>query len=360
MTYDYLIVGSGLFGSVCARELTDKGYSCCVIDKRNHIGGNCYTENKEGINIHKYGSHIFHTSDKKIWEYINKFGTFNNYKHHVVANFKGKIYSLPFSMWTFNQMWGVTTPSEAQSKIESQKFKGVPSNLEEQALSLVGSDVYSILIKGYTKKQWRKPLTDLPSSIIKRLPVRFTYDNNYFNDTYQGIPIGGYTKIFENLLKNITVKLNTDFFEDSLPKYKKLIYTGPIDRFFNYEFGKLEYRGLKFQHEKLPISNFQGHSVVNYTDEETPYTRIHEHKHYEFGTQPYTYITYEYPLKTNNPKEPIYPINNDLNQKIYKKYREKADNLENIHFGGRLAEYRYYDMHQIIGSALSKIDKWTV
>lgn len=354
--YDYLIVGSGLFGSVCARELTDKGYSCCVIDKRNHIGGNCYTENKEEINIHTYGPHIFHTSDKKIWDYINQYAEFNNFILTPVATYKGKQYALPFNMWTFNQLWGVKTPEEAQAKIEEQRFKDKPTNLEEQALALVGKDVYEILIKGYTKKQWQKDPKDLPPFIIKRLPVRLTYNNNYFNDTYQGIPIGGYTQIFEKLLEGIDVKLNTDYFVDSLPEYKKVIYTGPIDKFFNYEFGELEYRTLKFETKRLDIPNYQGVVVNNFTEENIPYTRIVEHKHFEFGTQPYTYITYEYPTNWISTSEPYYPVNDSKNQEIYKKYKKKADNLKNIYFGGRLAEYRYYDMHQVIGSALSKIN----
>ncbi len=357
MIYDYLIIGSGLFGSICARELTDKGYSCCVIDKRNHIGGNCYTENKEGINIHTYGPHIFHTSDKKIWDYINQYAEFNNFILTPVATYKGKQYALPFNMWTFNQLWGVKTPKEAQAKIEEQRFKDKPTNLEEQALALVGKDVYETLIKGYTKKQWQKDPKDLPPFIIKRLPVRLTYNNNYFNDTYQGIPIGGYTQIFKKLLERIDVKLNTDYFVDSLPKHKKVIYTGPIDKFFNYEFGELEYRTLKFETKRLDIPNYQGVVMNNFTEENIPYTRIVEHKHFEFGTQPYTYITYEYPIDWTPISEPYYPVNDNKNQEIYKKYKEKANNLENVYFGGRLAEYRYYDMHQIIGSALNFIKK---
>ena len=357
MIYDYLIIGSGLFGSICARELTDKGYSCCVIDKRNHIGGNCYTENKEGINIHTYGPHIFHTSDKKIWDYINQYAKFNNFILTPVATYKGKQYALPFNMWTFNQLWGVKTPEEAQSKIEEQKFRDKPTNLEEQALALVGKDVYETLIKGYTKKQWQKDPKDLPPFIIKRLPVRLTYNNNYFNDTYQGIPIGGYTQIFEKLLEGIDIRLNTDYFTDILPEHKKVIYTGPIDKFFNYEFGELEYRTLKFDTKRLDTSNHQGVVMNNFTEEKIPYTRIVEHKHFEFGTQPYTYITYEYPTNWTSTSEPYYPINDNKNQEIYKKYKEKASNLEDIYFGGRLAEYRYYDMHQVIGSALSKLEK---
>lgn len=359
MNYDYLIVGSGLFGSICARELTNKGYSCCVIDKRNHIGGNCYTKNKEGINIHVYGPHIFHTSDKEIWDYINQYAKFNNFVLTPTATHKGRQYALPFNMWTFNQLWGVKTPEEAQAKIEEQRFKDKPTNLEEQALALVGKDVYEVLIKGYTKKQWQKDPKDLPPFIIKRLPVRLTYNNNYFNDTYQGIPVGGYTQIFEKLLEGIDVKLNTNYFTDPLPEHKKVIYTGPIDKFFDYEFGELEYRTLKFETQKFDIPNYQGVAMNNFTEEEIPYTRIVEHKHFEFGTQPYTYITYEYPTNWAPTSEPYYPINDDKNQGMYKKYKKKADNLKNIYFGGRLAEYRYYDMHQVIGSALSKIKKQT-
>jgi len=355
--YDYLIVGSGLFGSVCARELTNKGYSCYVIDKRNHIGGNCYTENKEGINIHTYGPHIFHTSNKEIWDYVNQYSEFNNFILSPVATYKGKQYALPFNMWTFNQLWGVKTPEEAQSKIEEQRFKDKPTNLEEQALALVGKDVYETLIKGYTKKQWQKDPKDLPPFIIKRLPVRLTYNNNYFNDTYQGIPIGGYTQIFEKLLEGINTKLNTDYFTDPLPEHKKVIYTGPIDKFFNYEFGKLEYRTLKFETKRFNIPNYQGVAMNNFTEEKIPYTRIVEHKHFEFGTQPYTYITYEYPINWTPTSEPYYPVNDNKNQEIYKKYKKKANNLKNIYFGGRLAEYRYYDMHQVIGSALNKVKK---
>jgi len=355
--YDYLIIGSGLFGSICARELTDKGYSCCVIDKRNHIGGNCYTENKEGINIHTYGPHIFHTSSKKIWDYINQYTKFNNFILTPVATYKEKQYALPFNMWTFNQLWGVKTPEEAQAKIEEQKFRDKPTNLEEQALALVGKDVYETLIKGYTKKQWQKDPKDLPPFIIKRLPVRLTYNNNYFNDIYQGIPIGGYTQIFEKLLEGIDVRLNTDYFTDTLPEHKKIIYTGPIDKFFNYEFGELEYRTLKFDTKRLDTSNYQGVVMNNFTEEKIPYTRVIEHKHFEFGTQPYTYITYEYPTNWTPTSEPYYPINDSKNQEIYKKYQEKADNLKTVHFGGRLAEYRYYDMHQVIGSALALVKK---
>jgi UDP-galactopyranose mutase len=358
MEYDYLIIGSGLFGSICARELTDKGYKCLIIEKRNHIGGNCYTEKVENINTHKYGAHIFHTSNKEVWDYVNKFVKFNSYRHHVLANYKNEIYSLPFNMFTFNKLWNINTPEEAKHIIEQQKFLGDPANLEEQALSLVGKDVYKKLIKGYTEKQWMKSCKELPAFIIKRLPVRFTYDNNYFFDPYQGIPKNGYTELFEKLLSNIEIKLNTDFFTDR--NYfnllaKNIIYTGPIDKFYNYCFGGLEYRPLKFEHITLNQENYQGHSVVNYTEKEIPYTRIIEHKHFNNDTSSKTIITKEYPIEWNKNEEPYYPINDVLNQEKYIKYKSLADQEKNIIFGGRLAEYKYYDMHQVIESALNKI-----
>jgi len=358
MEYDYLIIGSGLFGSICARELTDKGYKCLIIEKRNHIGGNCYTEKVENINTHKYGAHIFHTSNKEVWDYVNKFVEFNSYRHHVLANYKNEIYSLPFNMFTFNKLWNINTPEEAKHIIEQQKFLGDPANLEEQALSLVGKDVYKKLIKGYTEKQWMKSCKELPAFIIKRLPVRFTYDNNYFFDPYQGIPKNGYTELFEKLLSNIEIKLNTDFFTDR--NYfnllaKNIIYTGPIDKFYNYCFGGLEYRPLKFEHITLNQENYQGHSVVNYTEKEIPYTRIIEHKHFNNDTSSKTIITKEYPIEWNKNEEPYYPINDVLNQEKYIKYKSLADQEKNIIFGGRLAEYKYYDMHQVIESALNKI-----
>ncbi|MDY3548045.1 UDP-galactopyranose mutase [Riemerella anatipestifer] len=363
MKYDYLIVGAGLFGSIVAYELTKKGYRCLVIEKRDHIGGNCYTENIEGINVHKYGAHIFHTNDKKIWDYINSFVEFNRYTNTPIAINDGKVYNLPFNMNTFHAIWGVNTPKEAKEKIlqQTEKYASLdPQNLEEQALKLVGEDIYNLLIKDYTEKQWGKSAKELPSFIIKRLPLRFTYDNNYFNDKYQGIPIGGYTKIFEKLLENIDLKLNTDFFEkrEYFEKISdNIIYTGPIDLFFNYNKGKLEYRSLRFENEILDTDNFQGNAVVNYTSLEQPYTRIIEHKHFEFGTQEKTYITKEYPDTWDENKEPYYPINDDKNMEIYTKYKKQADELPHIIFGGRMAEYRYYDMHQIIGSALSKVEK---
>jgi len=360
MIVDYLIIGSGFFGSICAYELNKKGYKVSVIEKRNHIGGNCYTSNRDGINVHEYGPHIFHTSNEEVWKWINQFVEFNNFTFRPVANYKGEIFSLPFSMWTFNKLWGVTTPEEAKSKIESDKPNiTAPSNLQEQAIALVGEEIYTKLIKGYTEKQWLQPATELPKEIIKRLPVRFTYDNNYFNDKYQGIPIGGYTKIFDKLLQGIDVKLNTDFFNSELPKYKRLIYTGPIDRFFNYKYGELEYKTTKFIHSKLDIENYQGTPMMNFTDKEIPYTRIIEHKHFENTLSNCTWITHEYPEPYNRTKEPYYPVNNKINNKIYSKYKKQADNLEDVYFGGRLAEYKYYDMHQVIESALKFVNKLT-
>jgi len=354
MTYDYLIVGSGFFGSICARELTDRGYSCVVIDKRNHIGGNCYTSNIEGINVHEYGPHIFHTSDEEVWEWINKYTEFNNFTLRPVANYKGEIYSLPFNMWTFNKLWNVSHPEEAKEIIRVQSSHiDEPNNLEEQAIKLVGTDVYEKLIKGYTEKQWGKNAKDLPKEIIKRLPVRFTYDNNYFNDKYQGIPIGGYTKIFENLLDGINVILDCDYFKDELPRHKKVIYTGPIDKFYDYKFGKLEYKTTKFEHNVLKVGNFQGTAMMNFTDSEIPYTRILEHKHFENTNNDSTVITYEYPTKyIEGITEPMYPVNDSENNLKYSKYKELADSEKNTYFGGRLAEYKYYDMHQVIKSAL--------
>lgn len=354
---DYLIVGAGFYGSICAYELNKCGYKVCVIDSRDHIGGNCYTENKDNINIHKYGAHIFHTSNDEVWNWINQFTSFNNFINSPIAIYKGKMYSLPFNMNTFNQLWGVTHPHQAKLIIDQQsRHIGEPKNLEEQAIKLVGTDVYEKLIKGYTAKQWKKDPKLLPASIIKRLPVRFTYDNNYFNDKYQGIPIGGYTQIFEKLLDGIEVKLGIDYFKDELPKYKKLIYTGPIDKFYNYQFGELEYKTVKFKHQMKKTDNWQGNAVVNYTDIEIDHTRILEHKHFENSDSPVTWITYEYPVEYKvNVTEPMYPVNDDINNSKYLKYKELANREENIIFGGRLAEYKYYDMHQIIESALNKI-----
>lgn len=356
--YDYIIVGSGLFGSICARELTDLGYKCLVIEKREHIGGNCYTKKIEGIDVHIYGAHIFHTSNKETWDYVNRFVEFNNYRHHVIGNYKNILYSLPFNMFTFNKLWGVNTPEEAKNKIDSQKFEGVPTNLEEQALSIVGEDVYNKLIKGYTEKQWMKSPKELPSSIIKRLPVRFTFDNNYFFDTYQGIPKNGYTELFDKLLDNIEVKLNTDFFDD-VDYYKSIssniIYTGPIDRYFNYSLGNLEYRPLRFETEIVDTENYQGHSVINFTDIDVPYTRIIEHKHFNVSESKKTVITKEYPIEWDINQEPYYPINDKENQLLYEKYKQLSLKETNVFFGGRLAEYKYYDMNQVVDSALEFI-----
>jgi UDP-galactopyranose mutase len=357
---DYLIVGAGLFGCVFAHEMTKKNKKCLVIDKREHLGGNIYNENKEGINIHKYGAHIFHTNDKTIWDYVNSFVEFNRYTNSPLANYEGSLYNLPFNMNTFYQLWGVKTPEEAKAKISEQiKENNItnPKNLEEQALSLVGKDVYEKLIKGYTEKQWGRKATDLPAFIIKRLPVRFTFDNNYFNDKYQGIPIGGYNKLTEGLLAGIETMTNVDFFEqkETFEKMaKKIVFTGKIDEFFDYKFGKLEYRSLEFKHEVLNVQNYQGNAVVNYTDSQIPYTRIIEHKHFEFGNQKNTIITKEYPKEWKQGDEPYYPINDEKNLKIYSKYKEIASYSDNVIFGGRLAEYKYYDMHQVIASALKK------
>ena len=361
--YDYLIVGSGLFGSIFAYEATKRGKKCLVIDKRNHIGGNIYCENVEGINVHKYGAHIFHTSNKKVWEYVNNLAEFNNYINSPVANYRGELYNLPFNMNTFYQLWKVKTPAEAKAKIEEQLSEiniNEPKNLEEQAIKLIGRDVYEKLVKGYTEKQWGKRATELPAFIIKRLPVRFTFDNNYFNDRYQGIPIGGYNTIINRLLDGIEVKLNTDFFKDrehfeSLAD--KIVFTGMIDEFYEYKFGELEYRSLRFEDEVLDEENHQGNAVVNYTEFEIPYTRIIEHKHFEYGNQEKTVITREYPAIWEKGKEPYYPINNEKNNSIYSKYKELAEKETNIIFGGRLAEYKYYDMHNVIEKALECIEK---
>lgn len=358
--YDYLIVGAGLYGSICAHELTKSGKKVLVIDSRNHIGGNCYTENRDGINIHTYGPHIFHTSNKEVWDWVNQFVEFNNFINTPIAHYEGKLYSLPFNMWTFNQLWGVTTPEEAKEKILTQSQDiDEPTNLEEQAIKLVGRDVYEKLIKGYTEKQWRKPCNELPKEIIKRLPVRFTYNNNYFNDKYQGIPIGGYTKIFEKLLEGIDIKLGVDYFTDELPKHDKVIYTGPIDRFFDYKYGELEYKTTRFEHTHFTDkSNYQGTAVVNFTSNQIPYTRTIEHKHFEFSDTPTTWVTAEYPTEYKaGVTEPYYPVNDTTNNEKYQKYKMELDKLENIHFGGRLAEYKYYDMHQVIESALNYIKK---
>ena len=359
--YNYLIVGAGLYGSIFAYEMNKKGKKCLVIDKRNHVGGNIYSEKIEGINVHKYGAHIFHTSNREVWEYINQFCEFNNYINSPIANYKGEIYNLPFNMNTFNKLWGVITPSEAKRKIKEQKKEfGItePKNLEEQAISLIGKDIYEKLIKGYTEKQWGRKATELPAFIIKRLPVRFTYDNNYFNDRYQGIPIGGYSKIIEKMLEGIDIKLNTNFFDNR--KYfeniaEKIIFTGMIDEFYNYKFGKLEYRSLRFETEILNEENYQGNAVVNYTEREIPYTRIIEHKHFEFGKQEKTVITKEYPSELKEGDEPYYPINDEKNNELYKKYKELATKEENIIFGGRLGSYKYYDMDKVIEKVLGDL-----
>jgi UDP-galactopyranose mutase len=361
--YDFLIVGSGFFGSICARELTDAGYKCLVIENRNHIGGNCYTEKRDDINIHIYGPHIFHTSDEEIWLWINKYVKFNNFILTPVANYKGEIFSLPFNMWTFNKLWNVTNPEDAKNIIKSQSNDiEDPLNLEEQAIKLVGKDGYEKLIKGYTIKQWRKDPKELPKEIITRLPVRFTYDNNYFNDKYQGIPIGGYTQIFEKLLYGVEVILNQDYFKnkdfyDNMSN--KIIYTGPIDKFYNYEFGELEYKTTKFEHYRKETQNFQGTAVMNFTSSEIPYTRIIEHKHFEkLIDSKVSWITYEYPTeyKTNS-SEPYYPVNDLENNSKYLKYKKLADAQSKFIFGGRLAQYKYFDMHQVIRSALDTVKK---
>jgi|TARA_R110000803_G_scaffold136673_1_gene203587 UDP-galactopyranose mutase len=355
--YDYVIVGGGFFGAICAHELNKRGKSVVVLELRDHIGGNCYTEEADGVHIHKYGAHIFHTNDKKVWDYVNQFAEFRPFSHNVIANYKGEIYNLPFNMSTFNQMWGVTTPYEAKNKIDEQRFDGKVTNLEEQALSLVGKDVYEKLIKGYTQKQWRKDPKELPASIIKRLPVRFTYNNNYFNDKYQGIPIGGYTQIFDKLLEGIKVYTNCDYLENKEywdAKTDKVIYTGPIDKYFNYEYGDLEYKSVEWDTMKMNTDNYQGCAVMNYTDEESTFTRIIEHKHFDDQNQKVSWVSMEYPKEYTRGTEPFYPVNDDVNNKKYRQYKQLADN-DKVIFGGRLAEYKYYDMHQVVASALSKV-----
>ncbi len=363
--YDYLIVGSGLYGSICAYELNKKGYKCLVIDKRSHIAGNIYTENIEGINVHKYGAHIFHTSNKEVWEYINQFAEFNNYINSPIARYKNELYNLPFNMNTFTKMWpDCFTPEDVRKRIEEEKAKyhiDEPKNLEEQAINLVGPTIYEKLIKGYTAKQWGRPCTELPPFIIKRLPVRFTFDNNYFNDRYQGIPIGGYTKIIEKMLEGIEVRLDCDFFKNRKElelEAKNIIYTGPIDQYFEYKYGPLEYRTVRFETEILNESNHQGNAVINYTEYEIPYTRIIEHKHFEFDTtSPKTVISKEYSKAWKLGDEPYYPVNNDKNNELYLKYKEEADKLSNVYFGGRLGQYKYYDMDKVIKEALDFIKK---
>ena len=356
--YDYLIVGSGLFGCVFAHEATRRGKKCLLIDKRNHAGGNVYCDNVEGINVHRYGAHIFHTNDKAIWDFVNSFVEFNRYTNSPVAEYQGKRYNLPFNMNTFYQLWGVKTPQEAKDKLTSEislfQVK-TPANLEQQALSLVGRDIYEKLIRGYTEKQWGRSATELPAFIIKRLTLRFTYDNNYFNDRYQGIPIGGYNKLTEGLLKGVEVRLNSDYFSDR-SKWdqiaENIVFTGHIDQYYDYRFGQLEYRSLRFEHELLDTENFQGNAVVNYTEREIPYTRIIEHKHFEFGTQEKTVVTREFPDEWTRGKEAYYPVNDIRNNAIFEKYRALSKQENRVIFGGRLATYQYYDMHQIVASAL--------
>lgn len=362
--YDYLIVGAGLYGATFARQMKESGKKVLVIDKRPTIGGNVYTENVEGINVHKYGAHIFHTNNKKVWDFVNRFATFNRFTNSPVANFHGELYSLPFNMYTFNKMWGVVTPREAAAKIEEQrKAAGIkePENLEEQAISLVGTDIYEKLIKGYTEKQWGRPCTELPSFIIKRLPVRFTFDNNYFNALYQGIPVGGYTKMVRNMLEGIEVKVNADYLKnkaeyDSMADH--VVYTGPVDAYFGYKLGYLQYRSVRFETEVLDIPNFQGNAAVNYTDSETPWTRIIEHKWFEFGKDENgkdiqkTVISREYSSEWKPGDEPYYPVNDKKNSDLYQEYRKLADQENKVIFGGRLGEYKYYDMDKVIEEAL--------
>ena len=365
--YDYLIVGAGLFGSVCARELSDAGKKVLVLDKRAHIGGNIYTEKIEGINVHKYGAHIFHTNNSKVWNYVQKFAVFNRYTNSPVANYRGEVYSLPFNMYTYNKMWGVVTPQEAMSMIEEQRkeIQTVPKNLEEQAISLVGREIYEKLVKGYTEKQWGRACDQLPAFIIKRLPVRFTYDNNYFNALYQGIPVGGYTKMVEELLKGIEVRLEEDYLlkkNDFDKMADRIIYTGPIDAYYQFMFGPLEYRSVSFETEVLNTSNFQGNAVVNYTDKSVPWTRIIEHKWFEYGMDeegkplPKTVISREYSSAWKPGVDPYYPVNDEKNSKLYDKYRNRADREERVVFGGRLGTYKYYDMDQIIEMALNVVE----
>ena len=359
--YDFLIVGAGLFGSVAARTLTDSGYHCLVIDKRGHIGGNCYTRNEGGINVHKYGAHIFHTNDDKIWDFVNKFAKFNHYVNRPKVYHSGRILSFPINLMTLHQLWGVSSPEEAEEKLRSKRIHfDKPKNLEEWILSQVGEEIYEIFIKGYTTKQWGTDPKNLPASIIKRLPIRTTFDDNYFNDRYQGIPIGGYTSMFENILNGIEVRTGIDYFlsKDYFNGLsRQVIYTGEIDRFFDFKFGKLSYRSLRFEDSILDIKDFQGNAVINYTEASIPYTRIIEHKHFEFGKQEHTVITKEYPADYVEGSIPYYPVNDSINEFMYKKYSELKKDNPNIHFGGRLAEYKYYDMHQVIGSALVKTEE---
>ena len=360
--FNYLIVGSGLFGAVFAHEAKKAGKSVLVIERRDHVGGNIYCEEKDGINVHKYGAHIFHTSYKEVWEYVNQFVEFNNYVNSPVANYKGELYNLPFNMNTFTKLWGIITPAEAAAKIEEQRtaIKRAPQNLEEQAISLVGTDIYTKLIKGYTEKQWGRSCTELPAFIIKRLPVRYTFDNNYFNDRYQGIPVGGYNKLIDALLDGIEVRTGVDYNESRVEYEKmaqKVVYTGPVDAYFDYKLGQLEYRGLRFETKKMEEVNHQGVAVMNYTERDVPYTRVIEHKHFEFGTQPVTYVTKEYPTDWKPGEEAYYPVNNEHNQNLYHRYAELVDKEKDVIFGGRLAEYKYYDMDDVIKKALECTNK---
>ncbi|MCI5649372.1 MAG: UDP-galactopyranose mutase [Fusicatenibacter sp.] len=360
--YDYVLVGSGLYAGTIAYMAAKAGKSCLVLEKRSHIGGNVYCEEIEGIHVHKYGAHIFHTSDKRVWDFVNSLVEFNRYTNSPVANYKGEIYNLPFNMNTFNKMWGVVTPKEARDKIEEQKkaVTGEPRNLEEQAISLVGTDIYQKLVKGYTEKQWGRDCKDLPSFIIRRLPVRFTYDNNYFNDLYQGIPVGGYNVLVDKLFERADVRTNVDFLEQKETYEKmgeKVIYTGPIDAYYGFALGKLEYRTVRFETEVLDTENYQGVAVMNYTDRETPYTRIIEHKHFEFGTQEKTVISREYSTDWKEGMEPYYPLNDEKNQALYQQYAKMAEKEDKVIFGGRLGEYKYYDMDKVIASALNLWDR---
>lgn len=359
--FDYLIVGAGLFGSVFAHEMTQRGKNCLVIDKRPHTGGNVYCREQSGITIHEYGPHIFHTDDERVWEYVNRFAKFNRFINSPIAVYHGRVYNLPFNMNTFYQMWGFISPEEARAKIALQvKALGIkePRSLEEQALSMVGPDVYECLVKGYTEKQWGRPCRELPPSIIRRLPLRFTFDNNYFTSRYQGVPIGGYNRIIDALLQGSTVRLNTDFFDiDSEGMAEHIVFTGPIDAFYGHRYGHLEYRSLRFETEELQMDNFQGNAVVNYTDAAVPFTRIIEHKHFEFGQQPTTVITREYPMKWERGMEPFYPVNDEKNNALYAKYAALAQREKNVIFGGRLGSYRYYDMDQVIAAALDAAEK---
>jgi UDP-galactopyranose mutase len=361
--YDFLIVGAGLYGAVFAHMAKKAGKNCLIIDKRSHIAGNIYTEKIEDIEVHKYGAHIFHTTNKEVWEFVNQFAEFNRYTNSPIANYYGEIYNLPFNMNTFNKMWGVTTPAEAKEKIEQQRrerYVENPQNLEEQAINLVGSDIYEKLIRGYTEKQWGRPCTDIPAFIIRRLPVRFTYDNNYFNDPYQGIPIDGYTAMVERMIEGIEVKLDSDYLKDKSYWDRladRVVYTGPVDAYFNYQFGVLEYRSLQFESEVMDADNFQGNAVVNYTDRETPYTRIIEHKHFNFGTQPKTIITLEYSVEWKLGDEPYYPINDDKNSTQYNKYQTLTEKESKVIFGGRLGEYKYYNMDEVVEAALRKAEE---